>query len=99
MPDRRPKSDIPSRLALGLAVLALVPGVLPHYGVAPQDLIAVMAGTGAIVLLLFLDVLRALLRMTVRVLGAFPARLHAHRLRRARFTPAWHRARALRRRQ
>ncbi len=97
MPDRRPKSDIPSRLALGLAVLALVPGVLPRYGVDPQDLMAVMAGTGAIVLLLFLDVLRALLRMTIRVLGAIPARLGAHRRRRVRFAAERQQAQAVRR--
>ena len=59
MPDIRPKSDLLSRVALGLSVLALLPGVLPHYGVEQRTIMALMPGVGAIVLLLFLDVLLA----------------------------------------
>jgi hypothetical protein len=98
MRDIRPQGDLFSRLALGLAVLALVPGVLPRYGVNQQDLMALMAGAGAIVLLLFLDVLSALLRKTVDTLGSILTRLRDYRRSHVRFTPEWHRAEAARRR-
>jgi hypothetical protein len=98
MSGSRPKSDLGSRLALGLAVLALVPGILARYGVNGRDLMALMAGTGTIVLVLFLDVLYALLRKTLDSLRSLPARLRTQRRSRVRFTREWHRAESARRR-
>lgn len=95
MRGTRPKSDILSRLTLGLAVLALAPSVLPRYGVDPHDLMAPMAGTAAIVLLLFVDVLRVLLRVAARALDAITERLRAYRRLCTRLTPGWRGAQAL----
>jgi hypothetical protein len=98
MSGSRHKSDLGSRLALGLAVLALVPGLLTRYGVNGRDLVALMLGTGTVVLVLFLDVLYALLRKTLDTLRSIPARLRIHRRSRVRFTREWHRAESARRR-